>query len=67
LDFRWMILLGLLEEQLLGRVRAGADADALARMLIGSPHLLFADRMGEPPGPDAVRALVEEVLDGVLC
>jgi AcrR family transcriptional regulator len=61
-----MVRAYLLEEQLLGRVTADADADALARMLIGSSHLLFADRTGEPPAPDAVRALVEGVLGGVL-
>jgi hypothetical protein len=33
----------------LGRIVADSDVDALAAMLIGTAHLLFADRQGTPP------------------
>lgn len=49
-------------EQELGRVRADAGVDGLAAMVIGSVHLLFADRTGPPPAPQAVRATVAAVL-----
>jgi AcrR family transcriptional regulator len=61
-----MVSAYLLAEQSLGRIAADADAGMLSPMLIGSVHLLLADRTGEPPAPDAVRALVEGVLGGVL-
>jgi AcrR family transcriptional regulator len=57
-----MVRAYLLAEQELGRVAADADAGMLSPMLIGSVHLLLADRTGEPPVPDAVRALMEGVL-----
>ena len=49
-----------------GRVDAGADVDALAPMLIGAGHLLFADRTSAPPEPEAVRKVVTTALAGVL-
>ena len=61
-----MVRAYLLAEQSLGRVVAEADVSVLAPMLIGSVHLLLADRTGESPAPDAVRAVVEGVLGGVL-
>ncbi|MEU8005109.1 TetR/AcrR family transcriptional regulator [Catellatospora sp. NPDC049111] len=49
-------------EQEIGRITADADPDTLAAMLIGSAHLLYADRTGTPPDTAAVR----KVVDGVL-
>ncbi|WP_155368577.1 TetR/AcrR family transcriptional regulator [Catellatospora vulcania] len=57
-----MIASYLRAEQDLGRIAPDADADTLAAMLIGSAHLLFADRTGAPPDADAVR----KVVDGVI-
>ncbi|WP_426511544.1 TetR/AcrR family transcriptional regulator [Dactylosporangium sp. McL0621] len=45
-----------------GRVAPGPDVQGLAGMLIGSAHLLFADRTGPPP----TRAAVERAVRGVL-
>ncbi|MEU7869399.1 TetR family transcriptional regulator [Dactylosporangium sp. NPDC049140] len=45
-----------------GRVAPGPDVQGLAGMLIGSAHLLFADRTGPPP----TRAAVERAVCGVL-
>ena len=56
----------LLRERDLGRIAGEANTDALALALLGSGHLLFADRAGGPPTPGAVRALVEGALGGVL-
>jgi AcrR family transcriptional regulator len=56
----------LLRERDLGRIAGEASTDALALALLGSSHLLFADRAGGAPAPGAVRALVEGVLGGVL-
>jgi AcrR family transcriptional regulator len=61
-----MIIDYLRAEQDLGRVTAGADIPVLAPTLIGAAHLQFADRAGERPAPDAVRAMVGGVLSGVL-
>ncbi|MFS8101715.1 TetR/AcrR family transcriptional regulator [Lentzea alba] len=47
-------------EQRLGRV-GDISAEGLAPMLIGTGHLLFADR-DTPPQADAVRRMVERVL-----
>ncbi len=54
----------LAAERDLGRVPAAADLDMLALSLIGSGHLLFADRTGEAPGPEALRALAGGILAG---
>jgi AcrR family transcriptional regulator len=56
----------LAAERDLGRVAADADVGTLAPMLIGSGHLLYAGRDGDPPGPDAVARVVTTVLAGVL-
>jgi AcrR family transcriptional regulator len=48
-------------ERELGRV-GGVEPDAAAPMLIGTGHLLFADR-DAPPSPDAVRRMVRSVLN----
>jgi AcrR family transcriptional regulator len=49
-------------ERAAGRLPAWADTQALALSLVGSGHLLFADRTGEAPASQAVLALVEGVL-----
>ncbi|TCC61106.1 TetR/AcrR family transcriptional regulator [Kribbella pittospori] len=45
-----------------GRLDAGADVDTLALTLIGSAHMLFADRTGTPPSPEAVQRLARSVV-----
>ncbi|MBO0855502.1 MAG: TetR/AcrR family transcriptional regulator [Nocardia sp.] len=52
-------------EREFGRLAADADVDALAPVLIGSGHLLFADRNCTPT-PDDVRAMVTTVVTGSL-
>ncbi|KWT58988.1 TetR family transcriptional regulator [Streptomyces albus subsp. albus] len=49
-----------------GRIAPDADIDSLAPTLIGSGHLLFADRMGERPEEAAVRKVVAAVMGGVV-
>ncbi|MEV6929157.1 TetR family transcriptional regulator [Dactylosporangium sp. NPDC051485] len=49
-------------ERDLGRFPGSADVSTLAAMLVGSTHLLFADRTGPAPTPDAVRRVVAAVL-----
>jgi AcrR family transcriptional regulator len=61
-----MIAAYLAAERELGRIAADADVDALAPMLIGAVHLLFADRKGTPPEAGAVRKVVTTVLAGVV-
>jgi AcrR family transcriptional regulator len=56
----------LAAERDVGRVPAGADVETLGVMLIGAGHLLFADRTGTSPEPDAVRRMVTTVLRGVV-
>ncbi|MGZ3147441.1 TetR/AcrR family transcriptional regulator [Lentzea chajnantorensis] len=51
----------LAAEQRLGRVEAGVEVDGLAPMLIGSAHLLFADRQARPDA-ESVRQLVRRVV-----
>ncbi|HWO60872.1 MAG TPA: TetR/AcrR family transcriptional regulator [Umezawaea sp.] len=61
-----MIASYLEDERALGRITADANVDALAPTLIGTAHLLFADRTGTPPEADAVRRMVDSVVAGVL-
>jgi AcrR family transcriptional regulator len=61
-----MIASYLEDERALGRVAADAEVDVLAPTLIGTGHLLFADRTGTPPEADAVRRMVASVVAGVL-
>jgi AcrR family transcriptional regulator len=61
-----MIAAYLTAERDLGRISADAEVALLAPTLIGAAHLLFADRTGSPPQPDAVRRMVTAVLAGVL-
>lgn len=56
----------LAAERDLGRVAPEADVDTLAATLIGTAHLLFADRTGTPPQADAVHKAVTTVIGGVL-
>jgi AcrR family transcriptional regulator len=56
----------LAAEQELGRVARDADVATLAPMLIGTGHLLFADRNGAPPEPDAVQRAVTTTIAGIV-
>lgn len=49
----------LAEERALGRI---TEIDGLAPMLVGTGHLLYADRTGPAPDPAAVRKAVAAVL-----
>ncbi|MFC9440089.1 TetR/AcrR family transcriptional regulator [Nocardia sp. NPDC057030] len=49
-----------------GRIAVTADVEVLAPTLIGAGHLLFADRKGAPPEPEAVGRVVNTVIAGVL-
>lgn len=53
-------------ERNLGRVAVGAEIDALAPAVVGTGHLLFADRSSGPVGSDEVRFSIEAVLGGVV-
>ena len=56
----------LTAEQELGRIAPDADVGALAPMLIGSGHLLFADRTGSRPDAAAVHRVVTAALADAL-
>ena len=60
-----MIASYLTAERDLGRIAADADVDLLAPTLIGTGHLLFADRNGTQPDAGAVRRMVASVIAGV--
>ncbi len=49
-----------------GRIAADADVDTLAPMVIGTGHLLFAGRDGQPPDPAALDKVVTAVLADVV-
>jgi AcrR family transcriptional regulator len=53
-------------EQDLGRVDPGADVTAVAGMLIGTGHLMFADRSGTPPSSAEVDRMMAAALAGVV-
>ena len=59
-----MIAAYLTAERDLGRIPADAEVDTLAPTLVGTGHLLFADRNGTPPGPAAVRKVVASIVPG---
>jgi AcrR family transcriptional regulator len=59
-----MIASYLVAERSLGRLSSSADIDALGLALIGSGHLLFAARSGDPP--DSVSRVVAGILAGSL-
>jgi len=65
-DAAEMIADYLAVERDLGRLAPGAEPRGLAPMLVGTAHLLFADRTGEAPTEAAVRNAVESVMGGVL-
>ncbi|REK91913.1 TetR family transcriptional regulator [Streptomyces inhibens] len=60
-----MIASYLTTERELGRIAADADVDTLAPTLIGTGHMLFADRKGTPPEAGAVHKVVTTVIAGV--
>jgi hypothetical protein len=61
-----MIASYLTAERDLGRIAADADVGTLAPTLLGASHLLFADRAGAAPEPEAVRKVVTTVVAGVV-
>ncbi|MFE0019975.1 TetR/AcrR family transcriptional regulator [Amycolatopsis sp. NPDC059021] len=61
-----MLVAYLTAERELGRIAADADVDTLAPMLLGSGHLLFADRTGVPPEAEAVHKVVTSAIAGVV-
>lgn len=65
-DAAAMIASYLSAERDLGRIAADADVTTLAGMLIGTGHLLFADRDGVPPSPAEVDRVITAALGGVL-
>jgi AcrR family transcriptional regulator len=52
----------LTDEQELGRIAPDGEVDMLAPMLIGTAHLLYADRTGAAPSAAAVRDVVTSVI-----
>jgi AcrR family transcriptional regulator len=56
----------LTAERELGRLAPDADVDVLAPMLVGTAHLLYADRTGAPPSAAAVRTVVTNVIAGIM-
>lgn len=61
-----MIAAYLADERELGRITADADLDTLAPTLIGTGHLLFADRTSTPPEAEAVHKVITTVIAGVV-
>ncbi|MFI1990365.1 TetR/AcrR family transcriptional regulator [Actinoplanes sp. NPDC020271] len=57
-----MIAAYLAAERDLGRLPAGTEVDGLAAMLIGTGHLLYADRTGTPPAEETLHRMVSSVL-----
>jgi AcrR family transcriptional regulator len=57
-----MLAAYLAAERALGRIAADADVAALAPMLIGGTHLLFAERGGAAPDAAEVRKVVATVI-----
>jgi AcrR family transcriptional regulator len=51
-------------ERDLGRVAPGAEIEGLAPMVIGTAHLLFADRTAPPPDTEAVERAVTTFMRG---
>lgn len=49
-----------------GRIAAATDTDMLAYLLIGTAHLLYADKESGPPDQDTIRRMVTSALDGAL-
>jgi AcrR family transcriptional regulator len=59
-----MIRSYLVREQELGRIAAEADVPALGLMLIGSAHMMYADRGDAPPDTADVENFVAAVISG---
>lgn len=53
-------------ERTRGRLTPQADPDFLAPMLVGTTHLLFADRTAPPPDKKAVHKAVAAALSGAV-
>jgi AcrR family transcriptional regulator len=53
------------DERARGRVPASADTATLGAILIGTAHLLFADRTGTRPAAGDIRRAVEAIIPGV--
>ncbi|NDU73930.1 TetR family transcriptional regulator [Actinomadura sp. DSM 109109] len=56
----------LAAERDLGRLAPDAEVDLLAPTLIGTAHLLFADRTAAPPDDEALRRAVTSVVASAL-
>ncbi|PRX05554.1 UNVERIFIED_ORG: TetR family transcriptional regulator [Actinomadura viridilutea] len=65
-DAAIMIASYLAAERDLGRIAADADVETLAYTLIGTAHLLYADRDSTPPEAEAFRKVVNTVIGGVV-
>ncbi|MET7992894.1 TetR/AcrR family transcriptional regulator [Amycolatopsis sp. NPDC005232] len=65
-DAALMLARYLTAERTLGRLSAAADVDTLAATLVGTGHLLFADRTGTPPEPATVRRMTTSLLSDAL-
>jgi AcrR family transcriptional regulator len=52
------------DERARGRIPAGADTTVLGAILIGTAHLMFADRTGARPTADDIRRTVEAIIPG---
>jgi AcrR family transcriptional regulator len=61
-----MIASYLTAERDLGRIAADADVDTLAPTLIGTGHLLSADRDGTPPTAEGVHRVVTSIIAGAV-
>ncbi|HWE91200.1 MAG TPA: TetR family transcriptional regulator [Pseudonocardiaceae bacterium] len=61
-----MIASYLSSERGLGRIAADADVDTLALALIGTGHLLFADRESATPDAETVAKVVSTVMADVV-
>jgi AcrR family transcriptional regulator len=61
-----MIASYLTVERELGRIAVDADVEALALMLIGAGHLMFAGREGAAPSAEAVDKVVTTALADVV-
>ena len=57
-----MLAAYLARERELGRIRPDTDTDTLALTLIGTGHLIFADREGTPPETEDVHKVVTTVI-----
>ncbi|MET7422252.1 TetR/AcrR family transcriptional regulator [Dactylosporangium sp. NPDC005555] len=54
----------LAAEREVGRIAPDTDVDTLAAVLIGTGHLMYADRRADPPTAEAVHATIATALAG---